>query len=274
MTDYVNRVHALLKGIPEERVIKRPATPPKVRVPTQAFTQFVVNREMGDWAEDLVRRGIDEMNSGLSAVRYGRSERIVAGEVGFKEYFESYHKELFSLGKRPDLLLYHGTPPQIDEKKDGHELIPLAKKSIAGFEVRSSQHAITKERTPDKLCFTPKIEDIWNVVQWIEHHHVKHFYVQVVFGAVYAIPFTVILEVLSKKPQDAGYTIEKEARNQFKSTIYLPLTFGRKISVDFVDPKISAFRKDLQGGRVLFGVAFSEGRVRLDSKVIDELLAT
>jgi hypothetical protein len=111
-----------------------------------------------------------------------------------------------------------------------------------------------------------------NVMRWIEHHGVKHYYVQVLFGAVYAISFARILELLVVGPKQGGYTIDREARNQFKSTVYLPLDKGICISTDFIDPDIEAFRKQLSSGRMLFGVKFSGGKATIDSTKLPQLL--
>lgn len=274
MSAYVQRLRGLVAKIPQEIIGSPSPSPTKIRVPTQAFSEFLINRELGDWAEDVVRRGVNDCGLGLKAIRYGRTENLVAGEPGFADFFLGYHKELQEIGKRPDLLIYKSDFP--DETsfvgKSAKDLIPLAKKAIAGFEVRSSQQSLSVERTPSDLSFTPKIEDIFNVMRWIEHHEVRHFYVQVVFGAVYAIPFERILEVLTVGPKAGGFRVERVARNQFKTTVYLPLDKGVCISTEFREPDIKAFRRQLSSGRMLFGVNFSGGKVGVDALQLAGLL--
>jgi hypothetical protein len=109
-------------------------------------------------------------------------------------------------------------------------------------------------------------------MRWVERHGVPHFYVQVIFGAVYAISFERILELLVTGPKVGGFTIDREPRNQFKSTVYLPLTMGVRLSTEFHEPDVTAFKKRLSSGRMLFGVASSGGQAVLDRQVLSELL--
>jgi hypothetical protein len=68
--------------------------------------------------------------------------------------------------------------------------------------------------------------------------------------------------------------IAREPRNQFKSTVYIPLDKGVRLSLEpgFQEPDLSAFRKQLSSGRMLFGVRFSGGRVVFDRTKVAELL--
>jgi hypothetical protein len=274
MNEYVRKLTALANRVPTDIIPSWDPPSGKIRVPTQAFSEFLINRELGDWAEDLVKRAINSAGLGLEAVRYGRSERLVAGEPGFKEYYNEYIKELRTYGKRPDLLLWrNGAPAESEiEGKTAEVLIPVAQSAIAAVEVRSSQQSLTGARTEDDLSFTPKVEDVANVMRWVKQHGVKHYYAQVIFGAVYGISFEQILELLVVGPRDGGYSIEREPRNQFKSTIYIPLSRGLKLSTRFQDPELSAFERELSSGRVLFGVAFSGGHVEFDPTALTSLL--
>lgn len=160
MNDYVHNLQTLIAKVPKEIFGGAPPAKAKIRVPTQAFSEFLINRELGDWAEDVVRRAVNDCDLGLRAVRYGRTENLVAGEPGFEEFFLAYHQELQKLGKRPDLLIYRGKGP--DEAsfvgKSAHELIEVAKEAIAGFEVRSSQQSLRGSRQPADLSFTPRLK--------------------------------------------------------------------------------------------------------------------
>ena len=167
MNAYVTRLQGLLGQISSEVLPAAITVQQKIRVPTQAFSEFLINRELGDWAEDLVRRGVNESGLPVIALPYGRTENLVAGEPGFAEFFLGYHEELRTLGKRPDLLVFSaGKAPTADwVGKPAAQLIPVASQAMAGFEVRSSQQSLTGTRTPADLSFTPKIEDIRNVMR-------------------------------------------------------------------------------------------------------------
>ena len=111
--------------------------------PTQAFSEFLTNREQGDWAENLILQAINEISTHYKAVQYGKSENIVAGEPGFEEFYEQYQDELETIGKRPDILLFSkdvysdkwGENISNLSARQLNEIVPLA---TAGIEVRSS----------------------------------------------------------------------------------------------------------------------------------------
>jgi hypothetical protein len=174
-------------------------------------------------------------------------EDLVAGESGFDEFFRAYHDELRCFGKRPDMLVFRaGQDPPIEWKRmKAAELVRTASQALAALEIRASQQSLTGFRTLADLSFTPKIEDIRNVMRWSERHGVLPLYVQVVFGAVYAISFEGILELLVAGPKAGGFTIDRVPRNQFKSTLYIPLSKGVRLSTAFQEPELSAFGKQL-----------------------------
>src|SRR5690606_31716138 len=126
---------------------------------------------------------------GISPCRYGRRESLVAGDAGFDAFYCSYIRELRSLGRRPDILRFDGAAPEGEIFNDAasEAAVMAARGAVAAFEVRSSQQSLLGGRDPADLSFTPKVEDIHNVVRWISRHGVPHYYVQVLFGAVYAI---------------------------------------------------------------------------------------
>jgi hypothetical protein len=55
------------------------------------------------------------------------------------------------------------------------------------------------------------------------------------------------------------YAIEKNSKNQFKTTLHIPFTEGKKIGDISEDVAIVAERRELRGGRLLFSVRFSGG---------------
>lgn len=119
----------------------------KPRMPTQASSEFITNKQQGDWAEDVIFRAINENSNELVAVRYGKSDDLVAGDIGFEQFFKDYQKELDTIGKRPDILLFR--KEDFDKQlghdisaKDNEEIGQYVTKAIAGIEVRSSAFLI------------------------------------------------------------------------------------------------------------------------------------
>jgi type II restriction enzyme len=121
----------------------------KASMPTQANSEFITNKQQGDWAEDILFRAINENSDTVIAVRYGKSDDLVAGDVGFEAFFHDYQNELDTIGKRPDLLLFH---KEDFDKVLGYdisgrtsaEIHEYVKKAIAGIEVRSSAFLIDR----------------------------------------------------------------------------------------------------------------------------------
>ena len=74
--------------------------------PTMANSEFLTNKEQGDWAEQIVFVAINENSPDYCAVKYGRSESLAAGDPGFDVFYQTYQDELNNIGKRPDLLIF------------------------------------------------------------------------------------------------------------------------------------------------------------------------
>ena len=115
----------------------------KIRRPTMVSSEFITNKQQGDWAEDVLFRAINDHSSDVIAVRYGKSDNLVAGDEGFEAFFSKYQEELDTIGKRPDLLLfkaedYDSALGTDISNKDYHEIDAYVRKAIAGIEVRSS----------------------------------------------------------------------------------------------------------------------------------------
>lgn len=118
-------------------------------MPTQASSEFITNKQQGDWAEDVIFRAINDNSENIVAVRYGKSDDLVAGEVGFEDFFHDYQNELDTIGKRPDILLFN--KKDFDEylgydisSKKSSEIGDYVTKALAGIEVRSSAFLINK----------------------------------------------------------------------------------------------------------------------------------
>ncbi len=145
---YFNKLREITKTIPDTIIdfsIPRDRTSP----PTQASSNFITNKEQGDWAEDLIFRAINETSKNYVAIRYGKSDDLIAGEIGFDEFYTDFQDELDTIGKRPDLLVFN--KPDFDKKlgydvsKINHsQITDYVKKAIAGLEIRSSAFLIDK----------------------------------------------------------------------------------------------------------------------------------
>ena len=143
--DYINEIcssiHTGLVDFSEPRV--------KASIPSQANSEFITNKQQGDWAEDVLFRAINQHSDKLVAVRYGKSDDLVAGDAGFKEFFNKYQEELDKIGKRPDILLFKkdNFRPEFGldiSMKDSDEISSYVEKAIAGIEVRSSAYLVDK----------------------------------------------------------------------------------------------------------------------------------
>jgi len=264
--------------------------------PTQAFSEFITHSEQGEWAEALLFRTLKEGNIPYVPVRYGKSDKIIAGDPNFKDFYKSYQDELDSIGKRPDLLLFR---PDEYTKEWGddiselpeHKLRSVVSRATAGFEVRSSAY-VTKKFIPKKekpfLSFTPKVEDLNIVLKWIDTFGVPHFYVQVFFDVIYIISFREILlllqnarieergiknkKLVGKLKDGLAFVIEKNPKNQFKETIHIFVNKGHVLGQVLEMPKPIGQRKELAEGRLLHYVSFVGGKAVLDEKLLVDLV--
>jgi type II restriction enzyme len=145
---YSQRIRELASNIATELVdFSQPRD--LVRSPTQASSNFITNKEQGDWAENLIFRAINETSSAHVAVKYGKSDDVVAGEEGFDTFYQEFQTELDTIGKRPDLLIFkksdfdHNLGLDISHIPHAH-ITEYVKKAIAGIEVRSSAFLIDR----------------------------------------------------------------------------------------------------------------------------------
>ena len=110
------------------------------RVPTTVSSEFITNKEQGDWAERIVFETINRDYKDYVAVRYGRSESLSAGEDGFREFYTEYQNELNTIGKKPDILIFRRC-----DYYDGIELSEDGvKQAVCAFEVRSSSFLVSR----------------------------------------------------------------------------------------------------------------------------------
>ncbi|MCM1490641.1 MAG: AccI family restriction endonuclease [Muribaculum sp.] len=148
MATYKNVINEICKNIHTGLIdFSKPRS--EASMPTLASSEFITNKQQGDWAEDVLFRAINNYSEDIVAVKYGKSDNLVAGDPGFYKFYNDYQTELDLIGKRPDLLLF---------KKDdfidylGYDISAIegsgvdgyVSKAIAGIEVRSSAFLFNK----------------------------------------------------------------------------------------------------------------------------------
>ena len=141
---YFDRIKTLAEKFPAEIAdFSTPRHP--ASQPTQATSNFITNKEQGDWAENIFKDAVNNTSKNYVAVKYGKSDDIIAGDPGFTEFFHEFQHELDAIGKRPEILIFKKAD---FDKNLGYDIshIPHAqideyvKKAIAGVEVRSSAY--------------------------------------------------------------------------------------------------------------------------------------
>ena len=112
------------------------------RMPTSANSEFLINKEQGDWAERIVRSAINESSLDYVALRYGRGDTIAAGDPGFAKFYTDYQHELNTIGKKPDILLFRKADAPTDIA--ALERPEVVSRAVAAIEVRSSSFLCKK----------------------------------------------------------------------------------------------------------------------------------
>jgi len=240
----------------------------KPRRPTAAFSEFLINRQLGDWTESLFKNEINRQLKGFKALKYGAAGRLIVGDPNFVTFFEKYHEELRKIGKRPDLLIFKeetvkslNLPDDISDM-DPSKLITIAKSAVAGIEVRSSRYyaAIYKERRGKEQSFTPKLEDIPILTHWVVEHEVPCFYAQIFFDEVHIISFEKILKIIA---ETGNHYIKRMEKNQRKSTFYIPLSNGVLVGKIEEPPNWKPVITKLDDGRVVIYVKPQGGKMTI-----------
>jgi len=258
-------------------------TPPKkLRVPTDAFSEFLANRAMGDWAETTLAAGIRHACPQWRVVPYGDADRIAAGETGFADFFLGRSESVRLYGKRPDLLIVPRAskcPADLSELSY-LESQELAREAVAAVEVRSSKFEVFKYmaaragstgkgKVKQTLSFTVKVEDLQIVYRWLERHPIPQLYCQVFFDAAFAISVLDILRIIATEAK--GYIIERDAANQLKTTIKIPVTSGRQVGV-IQPPDFRAEHRVTRLGRHDAYVVPIGGQAQIDAQALCEVI--
>jgi hypothetical protein len=159
----------------------------KPTVPTDARSEFLANRAMGDWAERMLAEALARALPDWKVAQYGDTSRVAAGHPEFRAGYLTGLEQTRQFGKRPDLLLFPASTLVVaDLSMRGHtDTESLVRQAIAAVEVRSSkfdaltymairkqQRAAGKTTGRETPSFTVKVEDLVIVYRWLERHHV------------------------------------------------------------------------------------------------------
>jgi hypothetical protein len=254
-------------------------------VPTDARSEFLANRAMGDWAESVLAGAIRAACPEWQVTHYGNTESMAAGEVGFKEFYLSGLDEVRKYGKRPDLLISPRSvnmPENITSQPFETVDAVVKKNAIGALEVRSSKFEALKYiavRAQDKAAgksaarevpsFTVKVEDLKIVFRWIERYCKPQGYVQVFFDSIFMINFLRIFQIIGA---GHGFGIETPAKSQLKATIMIPITSGEQIGTFDSLPTYTMVEKVTRLGRHDAYVKPVGGKLRINSDRLKERL--
>jgi hypothetical protein len=213
------------------------------RVPTDARSEFLANRAMGDWAETILANALRQYLPEWSISQYGSTESIAAGDPKFKALYLAGLEEVRQFGKRPDLLVFPKKLASAENlsARPFDEIDPIADRAVASIEVRSSKFEALKymevrrkqkeegknSSSKDSPSFTVKVEDLVIVYRWLERKRVSQAYFQVFFDSVFAINFLDIFARIGEKKK--GIVIETPEKSQEKATIFIPITEGEQV---------------------------------------------
>ncbi len=168
--EYINKIEEIIKNI-NSTLIDFSTKRERNSAPTQVSSEFLTNKEQGDWAEQTFIQGINKYSSKYIAVKYGRDDDIIAGEDGFSEFYEEYQNELDIIGKRPDVLIFDKNDFPFDTLNISHfdleildELVPKAK---CGIEIRSSAFLNEKYNLFMEQRTTKALENIFKIKETI-----------------------------------------------------------------------------------------------------------
>jgi len=251
----------------------------KPTVPTDARSEFLANRAMGDWAERMLSAALVHALPEWKVVLYGSTDRIAAGHPEFKARYLAGIEETRRFGKRPDLLLFPaGAAADADvSERSRADTESLVKQAAAAVEVRSSKFdALTymavrkrqrdagKKTGRETPSFTVKVEDLVIVYRWLERHRVPQSYCQVFFDSVFAINF---FDIFATIGSGSGFTIETPEKSQEKATIMIPITSGVQIGRATAIPTFAAEHRVTELGRHDAYVVPQGGGFELDPAV-------
>ena len=256
----------------------------RITVPTDARSEFLANRAMGDWAEAMLANALRAALSDWKVTQYGNTDRVAAGHPEFKTRYLAGVEETRRFGKRPDLLMF---PSRMDVPCDISELShdesdAWVRQAAASIEVRSSkfealtymrvrqqQRASGKKGSRETPSFTVKVEDLIIVYRWLERYGVLQSYCQVFFDSIFGINF---LDIFSIIASSSGFTIETPSKSQEKSTIMIPITSGLQLGTATELPRFEAEHRITELGRHDAFVVPCGGGFSLDAEATRRVL--
>jgi len=274
------------RGIPKHYLAfgghgEKPAKKPTI--PTDARSEFLANRAMGDWAEKILAAAIRQNRPAWQICSYGNAQRIAAGEDGFKEFYLQGMEEVRKYGKRPDLLIF---PEKVLPQNNVtdlpfEEIDPHVPQAIGSLEVRSSkfeahtyintrkkQKAAGKKVSQDTPSFTIKVEDLKIVYRWIERYRVAQAYTQVFFDSAYVIDFLDIVRVVAS---GEGFRTTKPQKSQLKWTFMIPITKGEQLGTFLLPPTYETEERVTELGRHDAYVVPKGGQLEVDCSPLDRM---
>ncbi|MBR6450431.1 MAG: AccI family restriction endonuclease [Fibrobacter sp.] len=170
MNRYIDRIDSLIRKINPELLDLRMARD-RGRPPSQVSSEFLTNKEQGDWAEKTLLEAINSNSSEFIAIPYGKSDDIIAGDEHFKEFYEAYQNELDSIGKRPDILVFYKKDLQgVDVSNLTDDVVSKAK---CGIEVRSSSFISQKYEAVMQERYSRLIRSILDNIQLIKKNYAE-----------------------------------------------------------------------------------------------------
>jgi len=190
---YYDTIRELTKKVPAA-LVDFEQSRDAARTPTQASSNFITNKEQGDWAENLITRAINDRSKNFVAVKYGKSDDLLAGEEGFDNFYQNFQDELDKIGKRPDLLIFkksdYNKEMGLDISQIPHfQITEYVKKAIAGIEVRSSAFLIDRYEAQMQIKTERFIQialdtrnEILNNYQDVLDHPSRQSYIQILNG--------------------------------------------------------------------------------------------
>ena len=106
-------------------------------------------KDVHKYKEDLIFRAINETSQNYIAIRYGKSDNLIAGDKGFDAFYNDFQDELDAIGKRPDSLIFKKSDFNEElgfdiSNVEHSKITDYVKKAIAGLEIRSSAFLIQK----------------------------------------------------------------------------------------------------------------------------------
>lgn len=264
------------------------ATPKKApRAPTDARSEFLANRAMGDWAENILAAALRQELPTWNVSHFGETSSIAAGHDDFKTHYLAGLEEVRLFGKRPDLLVFDSS--KFASIAENLSVLPfstidsLADQALGSIEVRSSKfdaltymaiRAKQKEEgatsNRESPSFTVKVEDLVIVYRWLERKKSPQAYFQVFFDSVFAINVLDIFKLIGSGAKKIA--IETPAKSQQKATIMIPITYGTQVGTMTTKPEFTAEHKITVLGRHDAFVKPVGGILKLDAVAVKKVL--